>query len=218
MHAAFWQARWARNEIGFHAPEVNPYLRRHWPALGLPAGSRVLVPLCGKSLDMSWLLAQGYRVLGVELAQRAVEDYFAEQGLHAQRAEQGGFNIYRAGGLELWCGDFFALTAADVADCAGFYDRAALIALPAPMREQYVAHLRAILPPRALGLLIGLDYPQDEMDGPPFAVDEEELDRLFGLGWQLQRLEQQQVLEQNSRFAQRGLTRLTESVYRLGKQ
>ena len=58
MDEAFWQRRWARNEIGFHLNEVNPYLRRHWPSLKLAQGARVLVPLCGKSLDMAWLADQ----------------------------------------------------------------------------------------------------------------------------------------------------------------
>lgn len=70
MQADFWQARWQRNEIGFHLSEVNPYLLRHWPTLGLSADSRVLVPLCGKSLDLSWLAGQGHAVLGVELAEK----------------------------------------------------------------------------------------------------------------------------------------------------
>ena len=74
MHAEFWQARWARSEIGFHLPEVNPYLQQYWPALGLPEGARVLVPLCGKSLDLVWLVEQGHAVIGVELAERAVQE------------------------------------------------------------------------------------------------------------------------------------------------
>src|SRR5690606_40305132 len=51
MHEDFWRARWQRNEIGFHLTQVNPWLQRHWEAA---AGARVLVPLCGKSLDMAW--------------------------------------------------------------------------------------------------------------------------------------------------------------------
>ena len=112
MHEDFWQARWARNEIGFHLREVNPYLQRHWPELGLVPGAQVLVPLCGKSLDMAWLAEQGYRVLGVELAESAVIAFFAEQELTPQRSiSYGAFRRYRAGAVELLCGDFFALQA-----------------------------------------------------------------------------------------------------------
>lgn len=81
MQPEFWQDRWASNQIGFHQREVNPYLQRHWPVLGLPEGAKVLVPLCGKSLDLVWLESQGYPVMGVELSEHAVEAFFSEQGL-----------------------------------------------------------------------------------------------------------------------------------------
>lgn len=218
MHEEFWQARWAQNQIGFHQGEVNPYLQRHWPALQLQAGTRVLVPLCGKSLDLAWLAAQGHRVLGVELAQKAVDDFFAEQGLQAEVVEQGAFKVYRAGTLELWCGDFFALTAADVADCVALYDRAALIALPPALRERYAAHLAAILPSGCEGLLITLDYPQSQMDGPPFAVADAEVRERLGDAWQIEQLQRLDVLGDNWRFRERGLQHLDETVYRLRKR
>ncbi len=215
MHEEFWHTRWSNNEIGFHLKEVNPYLVRFWPGLGLPVGSRVLVPLCGKSLDLRWLMAQGYPVLGIELSSKAVEDFFDEQGLEYVQTQRGAFSCYCADGLQIWCGDFFALTAADVADCHGLYDRAALIALPEQMRERYVQHLRAILPGAARGLLVTLEYPQEQMDGPPFSVPEAEVrERLEG-AWRLERLLSVDVLEQNWRFISRGLTVLHEAVYYL---
>ena len=219
MHEDFWQERWARNEIGFHLREVNPYLQRHWPDLGLAPGAQVLVPLCGKSLDMAWLAGQGYRVLGVELAESAVIAFFAEQELTPEVDQYGAFRRYRAGAVELLCGDFFALQAADVADCSGLYDRAALIALPEGMRERYAAHLAAILPSGCAGLLVTLDYPQAEMSGPPFAVDEALVAQLLTeQQWVCELLEQADVLGQNWRFLQRGLTRLDERAYRLRKR
>lgn len=80
MNEAFWHERWARNEIGFHLGEVNPYLLRHWPSLALPNGARVLVPLCGKSLDMAWLVEQGFTVVGVELSEKAVRAFLTSNG------------------------------------------------------------------------------------------------------------------------------------------
>lgn len=218
MHEDFWLERWARDQIGFHLSEVNPYLQRHWPALGLAQGARVLVPLCGKSLDLLWLAAQGHRVLGVELAEKAVVDFFAEQQVQVEVLQRGAFKVYRAGALELWCGDFFALTAADVADCAALYDRAALIALPAAMRERYAAHLTAILPAGCEGLLITLDYAQSQMNGPPFAVSDGEVQARFAEAWQVERVERLDVLEGNWKFIKHQLQALDEVVYRLRKR
>jgi thiopurine S-methyltransferase len=215
---SFWQARWARDQIGFHLDRVNPYLQRHCSALELQPGAQVLVPLCGKSLDLVWLAGQGYRVLGVELAQKAVEDFFAEHGLSAEISQEGVFKVFRAGAVELWCGDFFALTAEQLGDCQGFYDRAALIALPGEMRKRYVAHLQAILPPACRGLLITLDYRQSQMDGPPFAVKDGEVHELFGAGWQVETLERLDVLQGNWKFIKHNLQALDEVVYRLVKR
>lgn len=218
MHAEFWQARWARSEIGFHLPEVNPYLQRYWPALGLPEGARVLVPLCGKSLDLVWLAGQGYQVVGVELAPRAVEDFFTEHGLQPQVSDVGVFRHYQVGSLEIYCGDFFALSAQQLDGCTALYDRAALIALPAEMRTRYVKHLSQVLPSGCQGLLVTLDYDQDKMDGPPFAVSDDEVQHLLAANWQLQELECIDVLGENWKFLKRGLERLDERVYRLAKR
>lgn len=215
MQPEFWQKRWADNQIGFHQAKISPYLQRHWSQLSLVNDAQVLVPLCGKSLDMSWLTGQGHRVLGVELSRKAAEDFFAEHELTPNVTQRSVFTVFEAGNISLWCGDFFALEAADVAECAGFYDRAALIALPPAMRERYAAHLRKILPSVARGLLITLEYPQAQLDGPPFAVLEGEVDALLGGGWRLQTLEMADILGESPKFIKAGVTGLQERVYLL---
>lgn len=216
MHEDFWQQRWARNEIGFHLGEVNPYLQQFWSALKVPAGAQVLVPLCGKSLDLVWLAEQGYRVLGVELAETAVQAFFNEQGWCAEIDQFGAFRRYRSGSVEVLCGDFFSLTAAELVECRALYDRAALIALPTPMRERYAAHLASVLPSGCDGLLVTLDYPQEQMSGPPFAVAEAQVQQLLAAPqWSVQLLEVRDVLGDNWKFLQRGLSQLDERVYQL---
>lgn len=91
MQADFWHARWANNQIGFHLDEINPYLMRHLSRLRLQAGERILVPLCGKTLDLAWLAAQGLEVLGVELSEKAVSDFFEEHDLRPEIDQLGGF-------------------------------------------------------------------------------------------------------------------------------
>ena len=217
MEPKFWQERWARNQIGFHLPEVNPYLQRHWPKLALAEGAKVLVPLCGKSLDLMWLASLGYRVLGVELSEQAVEAFFSEQGLVPRISQRGVFKVYRADLIEVWCGDFFALDAEALADCSALYDRAALIALPPLMRAQYAEHLNALVRPGCQGLLITLDYDQTQRAGPPFAVADEEVKLLLGGHWSVQVLEEQDILGESWKFVQDGVTRLEERVYRVTK-
>ncbi|MCE5986501.1 thiopurine S-methyltransferase [Pseudomonas sp. 5FOS] len=216
MEPAFWQQRWADNQIGFHQAQVNPYLQKYWPTLGLAPGSRVLVPLCGKSLDLAWLAGQGYRVLGVELSRRAVEDFFREHGLEAEVQQRGAFEVWRSGDVELWCGDFFALQAGDIGDCAGLYDRAAVIALPTQMRAAYMQLLSGLLPTGCQGLVVTLDYDQALLGGPPFSVGDEELRQGFA-GWQVDELEVVEVIEESPKFSQAGVSSLLERVYRVSR-
>ena len=216
MEPEFWHKRWSSNQIGFHLPEVNPYLQRFWPQLGLAQGSRVLVPLCGKTLDLLWLAHQGYSVLGVELSEKATVDFFLEHQLEPRVSEEGAFKVFRAGGIEIRCGDFFALGAQEVAGCTALYDRAALIALPVSMRERYAAHLQNILP-ECVGLLITLDYDQAQMPGPPFSVGDDEVRRLLGDAWRLEVLQEQDVLGESWKFLQAGVTRLDERAYWISK-
>lgn len=215
MQPEFWHKRWALDQIGFHLGEVNPCLQRFWPELELKEHARVLVPLCGKSLDLAWLAGQGFQVLGIELSEKAVEDFFSEQQLDAHISQRGPFKVYSAESIELWCGDFFALTTDDVVECAGLYDRAALIALPPEMRQRYTRHLTQILPRGCQGLLITLDYDQTQIDGPPFSVPDAEVQQLLAADWQLDTLDECDVLGKSWKFLQGGVTRLEERAYRL---
>lgn len=216
MHEEFWQRRWARNEIAFHQSQINPYLRRYFPTPPAETPGRVLVPLCGKAQDLLWLAEQGWSVLGIELSETAVQAFFAEHGLTPEQRTYREFSCYHSGPLEIWCGNFFALERDDVADCHWLYDRAALIALPEPMRVQYAQHLSAVLPKGCQGLLIGLEYSQERMPGPPFSVAAPEVQALLAEQWTLTLLEKPEVLADYPRF-QEHLEFLYEPVYQLEK-
>jgi thiopurine S-methyltransferase len=215
MKKDFWLERWEREEIGFHQDELNPYLLQYWHELHLARDSLVFVPLCGKSRDMSWLREQGHRVLGVELSAIAVQAFFRENGHTPQHATVGKFDRCEADGIRILCGDFFDLGKDDLAKVSAVYDRASLIALPPEMRERYVRHLVSILPPATRILLVTVDYPQAEMQGPPFSVTPGEVEALYREHAEVRLLAQPDVLAQNPRFQQRGLSRLRESIFLL---
>lgn len=217
MDAEFWHRRWQENQIGFHQPEATPLLQAHWPGIGASADARVFVPLAGKSLDMVWLASQGHRVLGVELSPLAVTQFFEENALRPEIVETAYGRSHRAGPIELILGDAFALPAEVLADCAAVYDRAALIALPPELRERYVAELYARLPHGCRGLLISMEYPQHEKDGPPFSVDENEVRERFGACWTVELLEREDILATQPSFVAQGVTALANCAYRLEK-
>lgn len=218
MDPDFWHQRWREGRIGFHQDKPTPLLLEHWPVLELAPGSQVFVPLAGKSLDLAWLAAQGHRVLGVELSPLAVAQFFAEHGLTPQVHDSRYGRHYRAGEIELICGDVFGLDADVLADCAAVYDRAALIALPPPLRRRYVHELHALLPAGCRGLLITLEYPQHEKQGPPFAVPETEVRDLYDRDWRVETLERRGILAQQPGFVAEGVSALEAAVYRLSKR
>ncbi len=213
MKKEFWLERWERAEIGFHQNEINPYLLRHWKELHPACAGEVFVPLCGKSLDMVWLRQQGCPVLGVELSAIAVQDFFKENGKSPTHASSGKFECCEADRIRILCGDFFDLRKEDMAQVNAVYDRASMVALPPEMRERYARHLVDILPPETQILLITFDYPQAEMDGPPFAVSVSEVEALYGKYAEVRLLAQEDALAQNPRYKQRGMRRMEESIF-----
>lgn len=179
MKHEFWHQRWEQEQIGFHQQEINGYLTSHWTELGLPDGAPVFVPLCGKSLDMLWLREQGHPVFGVELSRKAVEAFFHENEIEPSINETERFIEFSAERLTLFAGDYFALRQGDLGQIHAVYDRAALIALPASMRADYVTHMAGLLLPGAHILLITMRYPQGALEGPPFSVEDSEVRELY---------------------------------------
>lgn len=215
MEKEFWLERWERQEIGFHQDEVNPYLREYWEELCVGRDDAVFVPLCGKSLDMQWLHEQGHPVLGVELSPLAVHAFFEESGRVPHHVASEKFACCVADEICLLCGDFFDLSKGDLEHVKVVYDRASMVALPPEMREDYVRHLMSVLPPGTKILLVTFDYPQHEMQGPPFAVSVQEVEALYRDCAEIRLLAHCDVLDQNPRFKERGISRLEENIFLL---
>lgn len=167
-------------------------LRQWISKLNLPAGSRVLVPLCGKTPDLAWLASNGFEVVGIELSDVAAEDFFAERSVVPTVSALQGATSYSADGVTIVVGDFFAVGSELVGPVDAVYDRAALVALPRDMRTSYAAHLVAVTD-GAPQLLVTFEYEQDQLAGPPFSVDGDEVARLYALTFSLTRLDEQPV-------------------------
>lgn len=223
MEPEYWLKRWQEGRTGWHHEKPMPLLLEHWPALRVPRGTRVLVPLCGKSQDMLWLARQGMRVLGVELSAIAIESFLSENDLHANILPGDGGTRYEiadppGGGIEIIHGDIFHVDRATLASCAAIYDRAALIALPTPVRRNYARDIYGGMPNGCRGLLITLDYPPKQMEGPPFSLDDHEVRHLFEASWDIERLERRDILASQPHFSEQGVTALHTAVYRLDKR
>lgn len=199
MNPKFWQKRWQDKRIGFNQSEVNPLLVRYFSHLNVPANSRVFVPLSGKSIDMIWLAAQGYDVVGVELVEIAVQAFFAEQNISPtvhQLADNPAIKCYQGQlfgqEVKIWIADIFALSANEIGHVDAVYDKAALIALPSDMRLKYSEQVRKLggnvsnkIAPQ---LLLTLNYDQSKKEGPPFSISSEQIQHYYGAHYHISEL------------------------------
>ncbi|WP_221794264.1 thiopurine S-methyltransferase [Oceanobacter mangrovi] len=169
-----WLQMWQQDQIGgFHQPLVNPLLVKHWPAQGLRPNSRILVPLCGKSLDMIWLAQQGHKVVGIELSPLAVKAFFRENNLQVRKMHSGNFTCWKSANITIWCGDFFSLQKQQLGPVDCVLDRAALTALPESIRAQYVQQLRALIDPQVEIFLLTVEDVTKHSGVLKTAIDDE---------------------------------------------
>ncbi|NER84055.1 MAG: thiopurine S-methyltransferase [Leptolyngbya sp. SIO1D8] len=178
MDSSFWLQRWETNNIGFHRSEANPILVEYFKALSLEKDSRIFVPLCGKTLDIAWLLSNGYQVAGAELIAMAIEQLFMELKVEPKISDVGEVKHYSATNIDIFVGDIFDVSHKILGPVDAIYDRAALVALPGEMRNRYTAHLIEITD-KAPQLLVSYEYDQNLMSGPPFSVSNKEVDKHY---------------------------------------
>ena len=214
MNPEFWHSKWEKNEIGFHLKSVHPLLKKFLPQVSVKPNAKVFVPLCGKTLDIGYLLQQGFDVVANELNNLAVEQLFTDLGLTPEISKWQGGQCYRHVNLTIWTGDYFSLSQEQLGKVDWVYDRAALIALPESMREQYALQMQNITC-NAPQLLIALDYDQSVMAGPPFSVAEQEITRHYQDNYKIELLSRKDIIEHEAKFASRGLSSMFESVYAL---
>jgi len=210
-----WHSYWNANRLGFHEGRVNRYLESFLSLYDLNPGDTIFMPLCGKAVDILWLSQQGFKVIGIELSDIAVNAFFHESGLDYERESAGSLQRYYTDSITLFQGDYLQLQAQDLMDCKLVYDRAALVAIEAFNRQSYVNKMLDIIPRRTPILLVTLDYDQQVMSGPPYAVPVAEIEALFESTYQVEILHSAEQINERPRWRQLGLEHLLESALRL---
>ncbi|KHE91727.1 MAG: thiopurine S-methyltransferase [Candidatus Scalindua rubra] len=209
MSIDFWKQTWEKNEIGFHESKPNPLLVAYFKELNLVEGSRVFLPLCGKALDIAWLLSKGYRVTGAELSKLAIKQLFIGLGVEPEITECGNVSRYSAKNIDIFVGDIFDVSSDILGPVDAIYDRAALVALPEEMRKRYTKHILEITD-TADQILITFEYDQSLMDGPPFSLNSDEISRHYKDAYNLALLESISVPG-----GLKGICAATESIWLL---
>jgi len=214
---ANWLEFWEKNEINWHSDVVTQELEEHLGLLKLEPGDKVFFPLCGKSLDMIYILNQGFSVIGVELSEIGIKQFFHENSLDFTISSVGEFNLYSAKNIEIYCGDFFSLTSKHLYGVKAVFDRKSLIALDQNLRQKYVKHLNDIISLGVRILLVTLHYPKHQMSGPPFSVDKSEVESLFSMAFKYQELKCFDDIENGSKLARSGIDYIENAAYCLLK-
>ncbi len=209
MDAEFWHKKWREVDIAFHEPSGNQLLIKYFSALGLAKGSRVFLPLCGKTLDISWLLTNGYSVAGAELSEIAVQELFTQLGIAPNVTTAGELKHYQAQNIDIFVGDIFQLSSTTLGPVNATYDRAALVALPEKIRPKYTAHVTEITL-NAPQLLLCFEYDQSCLEGPPFSISDAEVQRHYG-----QKYDQQLLASVNVSGGLKGKCEAAEKVWLL---
>jgi thiopurine S-methyltransferase len=208
----FWLDLWEQNQTRWHQEHFNPNLEA-FLLPRLPATQQtVLVPLCGKSLDMIWLVEKGHRVIGVELSELAVKAFFEDNGLAWQRIEEKNTLYYQSTDIKILVGDFFAMSPHLLDGIRFVYDRAALIALDQPTRALYARALQSYLREGFQVLLLTIEYTGTK-SGPPFSVSSSEVRDLFPAPYQVSMLFETEVADLQDQFADQGITSMVERGY-----
>ncbi len=214
---ADWLKFWENNETNWHGDNVTQELIEYFELFELEPRDKVFVPLCGKSLDMLYIMNQGFSVIGVEISEIGVRQFFNENNLTYKITKVDDFDLYSTENLEIYCGDFFALTSKHLNNVKSVFDRKSLIALEPEVRQKYVKHLNDIISVGARILLVTLQYPQYQMSGPPFSVDKSEVESLFSMAFESRELRSFNDIENGLKLERAGVDFINNAAYYLRK-
>lgn len=214
----FWHTLWEGEHLPFHKDEVNQDLPVYFPYLRLPKQSTILVPLCGKSLDLIWLVQQGYRVIGIELVEDAVHQFAKEHSIQFAVDSLDDLKRYFTNNLEIWVADIFTMNKALIKSVDAIYDRAALVALPSQLRSEYVNICLNWLKSNGSILLKTMEYEQSQMEGPPYSVPAAEVEQLYRKCKPIKQVKSQ-VREKESKdhVFERGVHQVKDFVWLIGQ-
>lgn len=204
---------WNDGEIRFHQTKYHPALEKFADRFN---PGTVLVPLCGKTLDMIYLSTRGHSVVGVELSPIACQNFFEENGIPFAQKSEKDFIVFESEKITLWCGDFFKLPQTVWDEVSGIYDRAALVALPEELRLKYSAETAKRITKSVDILLISFEYPDGSIQGPPFSVPEQEIKNIYQQ-FEIQKIhseKEERNFKDHPRFKS---IEVTETVYWLHK-
>lgn len=217
MEKEFWLEKWDKDSIGFHQSKYHPVLENKITEFNNAGLERtVLVPLCGKTLDMIFLKDQGFKVIGSEFSEKACTDFFQENKIEFKVSNIDGFIVFKSEMITLYCGDYFKLQLENKASY--LYDRAAIVALDPKDRQRYANKHGELLAPAGKALILCFEYDQSLCSGPPFSVEEDLLKNYFKQDFEIELIENNEIEIGNPRMIEAGVKKAIQKAYLLNRK
>ncbi len=179
MQASFWHNSW---ELGgfhtsFHRKDIHPYVLQYMAPREIEE-KNILVPLCGKTVDLLYLAQYANKVIGVELVEEAIHQFFSENNLPVSQPDD---TTYVSGNITIYRRDFMELTSEEIGPIDWILDRASLVALPYDMRMKYLETINRLSGIGTQQLVITLEY-FPLLESAPFSITPAEITQYYGFG------------------------------------
>lgn len=187
-----WNERWTQGGTGWHLGDINFALENHSSKLLPKPERRILVPLCGKSVDLAWLYKEGHTVVGIEGVEKGILEFFSEHKLPYVTEQMSWAKLFKTedNRLKLYCCDLFKMDIESLGKFDAVWDRGSLVAIYEEDRERYSEIIKALLVPDFRYLINITQYtPNEKFSGPPRNIPTELVEKLFGDVCELQVLE-----------------------------
>jgi thiopurine S-methyltransferase len=217
MEKEFWLEKWNEDSIGFHQSKYHPILKNKIRLFNeRDLEKTILVPLCGKTLDMIFLKEQGFKVIGSEFSEKACLDFYKENNIEFKRSNKDGFIVFESKMINLYCGDYFKLKLDK--KISYLYDRAAIVALDPKDRQKYADKHTELLIPSGKALLLSFEYDQCLCSGPPFSIEESLIQEYFNNGFNIELIENNEIEIGNPRMIEAGVKKAIQKAYLLNRK
>lgn len=170
---AGWKEKWKEGMARWHKSEVRKTLRKYLNDLTQEEPNvSILVPWCGKSLDIPWLCSEGYDVVGIELSEIAAQQLFQENNIPYSVSKEGEFVIYQAQDrkLKIITGSYYKVTPEIAGKFEAVWDVNAFGAAMPDNRQKYISVLMSLLKPKGRVLLSSWEYGEVPRDRAPFSL------------------------------------------------
>ncbi|KAF4074100.1 hypothetical protein AMELA_G00250680 [Ameiurus melas] len=219
MMLSEWEDKWQEGKIAFHQPHIHQMLKDNLDKILCGQQQvRFFFPLCGKAVDMKWLADMGHVIVGVEISEKGIKEFFEEHSLEYKEEPVPaipGAKVFKSSDakISLYQCDLYKFSSAIEGQFGAIWDRGSLVAINPCDRQQYAALIMSLMDKDCRYLLATLEYNPELWKGPPFVVLEEVVKSLYGDACDIEVVQSKDAFEEKHKAW--GLDSLLEKLYLL---